>query len=90
MAKREKLREKAQNCPHNLRFSEICKLAESYGWIFERQEGTSHSIYLHPLLGSTPGAMMNFQDKNGKAKSYQVKQLLIAIEIIEALEKERE
>jgi len=90
MAKREKLREKAQTSPHNLRFSEICKLAESYGWVYDRQEGTSHRVYLHPLLGNMPGAMMNFQDKNGKAKFYQVEQLLNAIEIIEALEKERE
>jgi hypothetical protein len=88
MGKREKLREKAKNSPHNLRYAEICKLATSYGWIFQRQEGTSHGVYIHPLLGNTPGALMNFQDKNGKAKHYQVKQLLDAIELVEELEKQ--
>jgi hypothetical protein len=83
MSKCERLLEKAKNSPHNLRFEEICKLATCYGWVFERQEGTSHGVYLHPKLGNTPGALMNFQEKNGKAKGYQVRQLLNAIELLE-------
>lgn len=81
MSKREKLLQKAKNSPNNLRFDEICQLAVSYGWIFQRQEG-SHQIYLHPALGNVPGSMMNFQNKNGKAKRFQVKQLLDAIEMV--------
>lgn len=90
MTKREKLLEKAKRSPHNFRFADICKLAESYGWVFERQDGTSHKIYSHPRLGNEPGALMNFQEKDGKAKPYQLKQLLNAIEILEGLEAQRE
>lgn len=80
MSKCQKLLEKALNSASNLRFEEVCKLAECYGWIFDRQNGTSHRIYLHPALGNKVGAMMNFQEKNGKAKLLQVKQLLNAID----------
>ncbi len=80
MSRCQKLLEKARNSASNLRFEEVCKLAECYGWVFDRQNGTSHRIYLNPALGNKPGAMMNFQEKNGKAKLLQVKQLLNAID----------
>jgi hypothetical protein len=80
MSRCQKLLEKARNSASNLRFEEVCKLAECYGWVFDRQNGTSHKIYLNPALGNKPGAMMNFQEKNGKAKLLQVKQLLNAID----------
>ncbi len=90
MSRREKLLQKAYNSPHNLKFEEICKLAECFGWRFQRHEGTSHAVYLHPSLGNVAGALMNFQSRKGKAKRYQVKQLLDAIELLEALENEDE
>jgi hypothetical protein len=80
MAKCEKLLRKAKGSPNNLRFEELCQLAECYGWEFARQDGTSHAIYLHPSLGNVPGSMMNFQNRKSKAKRGQVKQLLDAIE----------
>jgi hypothetical protein len=79
MAKCEKLLQKAKHSPNNLRFAEICKLAECYGWVFDRQEG-SHAIYLNPSLGNALGSMMNFQSDKGNAKRGQVRQLLNAIE----------
>jgi hypothetical protein len=88
MTKCEKLFQKAISSPNNLRIEEVCKLAECYGWVFQRQEGTSHGVYMHPALGNTPGSLMNFQSKNGKAKPYQVRQLLNAIEVLEALKDE--
>jgi len=87
MTKCERLRLKAEKSPHNLKFEEICKLATCYGWIFQRQEGTSHAVYLHPSLGNVVGSLMNFQSKDGKAKWYQVKQLLDAIELLKTPEK---
>lgn len=84
MAKCDKLLEKAKNSPNNLRFNEIRKLAECYGWVFDRQNGTSHAIYLHPSLGKSPDALMNFQNNKGKAKPGQVRQLLNAIEDLES------
>lgn len=80
MAKCDKLLQKAKNSPNNLRFEDICKLAECYGWEFARQDGTSHALYFHPSLGNQVGSMMNFQNRNGKAKRGQVRQLLNAIE----------
>ena len=74
-----KLLDKATNSPKNLGFRDLCALAECYGWIFQRQCG-SHRIYMHPGLGSSPRAMMNFQSRRGKAKPTQVRQLLGAIE----------
>lgn len=81
MANRQKLLQKARNSPSNLRFTEICKLAEGYGW--ERRGGRgSHFVYTHPELGGQSGYMMNFQEGDaGKAKESQVKQLIDAIEL---------
>lgn len=79
MARCTKLLEKATNSPKNLKFEDLCALAECYGWVFQRQCG-SHHIYLHTDLGSGVGSMMNFQPRDGQAKPTQVKQLLDAIE----------
>lgn len=79
MAKCLKLLQKATNSPHNLRFEEICSLAECYGW--RRVGGSgSHAVYMNPDFGNSVGSMMNFQSRRGKAKAYQVRQLLDAID----------
>ena len=70
MGRFEKLLQRATETPENLRFSDLCTLAEMAGFQFDRAAG-SHKIYKHPA-----GGMMNFQDVSGKAKPYQVKQLL--------------
>lgn len=68
---------KARSNPVGLRFSELCDLAECYGWQFDRSRG-SHRIY------KRAGVMlaMNFQDVRGFAKAYQVRQLLRAIDAL--------
>jgi len=83
MAKCEKLLDKARNSPNNYRFSDLCKLAECFGWKFRRQDGTSHRQYSNPSLESASGGYMNFQDMNGKAVPYQVRRLLKAIETLD-------
>jgi predicted RNA binding protein YcfA (HicA-like mRNA interferase family) len=78
MGKKEKLFEKAKNSAVNLRFEELCSLAEMVGFIFRNQNG-DHKIYKHKNLERT----MNFQsDKHdkSKAKRYQIKQLINFIE----------
>jgi hypothetical protein len=80
MANCKKLLDKARNSPQNLRFEEVCKLAECFGWTRQKQGGTSHAVFIHPSLGNTAGSLMNFQSKSGKAKAYQVRQLLDAID----------
>jgi len=79
MAKCEKLLSKARNSPGNLRFEELCSLAECYGWVWVGGSG-SHRVYMNPALGNSVGSMMNFQSAKGKAKPYQVRQLLDAID----------
>ena len=74
----DKLLERARSSPANLRFEEVCDLAECYGFVFARQAGSSHRIYKRPKWPK----VMNFQNRNGKAKAYQVRQLLEAIDLI--------
>lgn len=73
----EKLLERARNSPKNLRFADLCQLAECYGFVFVRQSG-SHRIYKR----SQWPKIMNFQDRDGKAMPYQVRELLQAIDAI--------
>jgi hypothetical protein len=76
MGRCRKIYERARASPANLRFEEACRLAECFGFQFARQRGTSHRIYKYPgWVG-----LLNFQSENGEAKSYQVKQLLEAVE----------
>jgi hypothetical protein len=71
----QRLLEHARATPAGLRFSQLCQLAECFDWVRARQRG-GHVIY------KRRGTMqlMNFQDDNGKAKGYQVRQLLTAID----------
>ena len=64
--------------PAGLSFSELCRLAECFGWELTRTRG-SHRLYARPRHRK----LMNFQDVSGRAKAYQVRQLLLAIEDIE-------
>ncbi len=78
----DKLLTRARQSPHNLRFEELCKLAEYFGFTNDRQRG-SHCIYINLKL-SREYSFMNFQEgRDGKAKPRQIKQLLEAIEHLE-------
>ena len=59
----------------NLRFSEVAACARAVGFRLDRVNG-SHHIYVH----SKCDRLVNLQDVNGKAKPYQVRQLLDLIE----------
>ena len=79
MSKRDKLLLAARNNPGNLRFAELRRLAEDHGFVFARQSG-SHAVYKRPgHIG-----VMTFQDDRGKAKGYQVRQLIAAIDELES------
>ena len=47
--RRQKLYEKiiGKRCK-NVRFQDICKLLEMYGWVVDRVARNSHYIYVHP------------------------------------------
>ena len=62
--------------PQNVKFPELAKVCDS---VFgkARQSGTSHRVYKTPWQGDP---RVNIQNSKGKAKPYQVKQVLKAIE----------
>ncbi|WP_288957145.1 toxin HicA [uncultured Desulfovibrio sp.] len=67
-----KMRETAQN----VRYAELAALCEHF-FGPPRQKGTSHAVYKMPWQGDP---RVNIQEgKGGKAKAYQVKQVLAAI-----------
>ncbi len=81
MSRRDKRDLKIRNNPHDVDFDDIGPWLADYGFSLHRVKG-SHHIFIHP-----EGELLNFQpDKNGKAKTYQVKQ---AIEILDEF-KERD
>ena len=60
-------------------FTDLCKVCEHY-FGKARQSGSSHRIYKTPWQGDP---RVNIQNSKGKAKAYQVKQVLKAIERLE-------
>lgn len=63
-----------------IRFVELCKVCDYY-FGEPRQNSTSHRINKTPWFGDP---RINIQNEKGKAKAYQVKQVLQAIERLEA------
>lgn len=66
--------------PKGIRFLDLCKVCDHY-FGEARQTGSSHRVYKTPWLGDP---RVNIQNDKGKAKAYQVKQVLKAIERLEA------
>ena len=71
-----------RNNPGNVRFSELAKICDEY-FGPPRQSGSSHRIYRTPWVGDP---RVNIQNYKGMAKSYQVRQVLKAIDTLEALD----
>jgi hypothetical protein len=62
--------------PKGVRFTDLCRVFDHY-FGEPRQQGSSHRIYRTPWLGDP---RVNIQNQKGKAKAYQVRQVLKAIE----------
>jgi len=73
--RKQKLLERARNQPANLRFGDLCKLAEAFDFAHRGGKG-SHRFYVHSRVTEA----LNFQPIHGKAKPYQVEQLLDLVE----------
>ena len=76
----DKILERMKQGPQNVRYSELFKVCEHY-FGTPRQSGTSHAVFKTPWPGDP---RVNIQNKHGKAKAYQVRQVLAAIEKKEA------
>ena len=85
MASIEKLLKKMGDQPSGIRFLELRKVCEHY-FGEPRQRGTSHAVFKMPWAGDP---RVNIQDANGKAKPYQVRQVLVAIRKLKGESNER-
>ena len=65
--------------PTNIRFDDLCKVCD-YFFGEARQVSSSHRVYKTPWQGDP---RINIQNDNGKAKAYQVRQVLDAINRLE-------
>ena len=79
MTRTAKLLARVRNNPRDVRFSDLVALVEAMGFVAIRQRGTSHRRYVHPPTET----YLNLQpDAAGKAKPYQVRQFLQAVDTL--------
>lgn len=72
----DKILEQMKREPANVRFGDLHKVCEAH-FGKPRNSGSSHLIFKTPWPGDP---RVNIQNDKGKAKLYQVKQVLLAIE----------
>ena len=78
MGRWQELAEEARRSPANVRFRDLCGLLVRLDYVLDRERG-SHRIYRHPSRPDLP--LVNLQEGGaGKAKPYQVRQVLGIIE----------
>jgi len=76
MANLEKILQKMSEQPTGVRYDELKKVCEHF-FGAARQSGTSHAVFRMPWVGDP---RVNIQNDKGKAKAYQVRQVMTAIE----------
>jgi len=79
MAKIDDILVQMKRNPKDVRFTDLCKVCENF-FGEPRKSGSSHRIYKTPWQGDP---RINIQNYKGKAKAYQVKQVLLALEKLE-------
>jgi predicted RNA binding protein YcfA (HicA-like mRNA interferase family) len=72
---KRKLLEKVLSSSKNVSFHDMVALVEAFGFRLSRSKG-SHFIFTHPHIPE----LVNLQEKNGKAKPYQVREFLDLVE----------
>lgn len=86
MTQIKKILAELKNNPQNVNFIDLVKVCNHY-FGEPRQQGTSHCVYKMPWGGDP---RVNIQSDKGKAKPYQVRQVLDAIEKLAAIEETEE
>jgi len=86
MTQIKKILAELKNNPQNVNFTDLVKVCTHY-FGEPRQQGTSHCVYKMPWGGDP---RVNIQSDKGKAKPYQVKQVLDAIEKLAPIEETEE
>ena len=79
MAKVSEILKLMRTNPKGIRFIDLCKVCDHY-FGDPRKKGSSHRVYRTPWQGDP---RVNIQNTKGKAKAYQVKQVLNAIRRLE-------
>ncbi len=69
------LRRLSSGSPQNVRFSDMMRLAEAFGFELNRTSG-SHHIFVHAEVPE----LVNLQEVKGQAKPYQIRQFLRLVE----------
>ena len=80
MAKIEDIVIAMRRNPKNIKFQDLCRVCDYY-FGSPRQKGSSHRVYKTPWPGNP---RVNIQNHGGRAKVYQVRQVLKAIDKLEA------
>ena len=65
-----------RRAPKAVRFTDLCRVCDFY-FGESRQKGSSHRVYKMPWTGDP---RVNIQDRGGKAKVYQVRQVIKALD----------
>jgi hypothetical protein len=79
MTKFDEIIDRMMQNPKGIHFSDLCKVCDHF-FGKPRQRTGSHRVYKTPWQGDP---RINIQNNKGKAKLYQVKQVLLAIEKLE-------
>ena len=85
MADIEDILNQMKRNPKGIRFNDLSKVCEHF-FGEPRQSGSSHKVYKTPWQGDP---RVNIQNSKGKAKPYQVRQVLQAIDRLEVQNEER-
>ncbi|MEA3486473.1 MAG: toxin HicA [Thermodesulfobacteriota bacterium] len=79
MAKIDEIIAKMNQNPRGIRFSDLCRVCDHF-FGGPRKSAGSHRVYKTPWRGDP---RINIQNYRGKAKPYQVKQVLLALDKLE-------
>jgi len=79
MAKFDETISKMRQNPKQVRFKDLCRICDHF-FGEPRKSAGSHRVYKTPWQGDP---RINIQNYKGKAKTYQVKQVLLALEKLE-------
>ena len=83
MGRLDDLLDEMRHSPRSVRYADACKAADAF-FGQPRQRGTSHRIWKMPWPGDP---RVNLQEgPGGKAKAYQIEQLLQAIDRLRAMQ----
>jgi hypothetical protein len=82
MPKIDEIISRMKQNPKGISFSDLCKVCD-YFFGEPRKSASIHRVYKTPWHGDP---RINIQNKKGKAKSYQVKQVLLALNRLEEID----